>query len=280
MIKWSHKPWLVVSKDGKSLYYGALTKASALKHAIARARRKKLKLSALRVIDNRKAYADARKPKRVKAKSKAKAKAKPTSKAKVKAKKRATRDGGKAKPVKVKPVKAKRFGKDLVSTLAEEVATACKRLLDLVIKDFGGDKFVFVSRDLRVDAEWRVPIPRGTRKGELRTFASQIEETIKNAQRKVGLHEGTGPAGRGQIPSVWATMGFRFPPSKTTPDNYDKWQSYLEVTMYPVRFSRRHRNFAQFKKMLAHWPHRKPLMFFVKLHWNAEDQKPTREEIK
>ncbi len=81
---------------------------------------------------------------------------------------------------------------------------------------------------------------------------------------------------------LWISSGIIFPQSSTTPDHYDRWKTLLQVLAYPQRWRDRHENLATLRgivKNMAKRRRRKAQFVIIKLHWNIDDIKPTREEM-
>lgn len=231
--------------------------------------------------------ASAKKPSQPKAKRTGKAKAPrkrhdadADRKAAKKAKKPATRPK-KVKPAKGAP-KAKRATKKLrelikprrplkqakfrgmVEVYAEEVAQAFKKMLHAAKEHFGGSSFVFHNRNHTVDGLLKIPVEHGQ---DMVRFVLQLEHFFQDWHMRAG---------------TWLSSGIIFPQSRTTPDSYDRWQSLLQVLAYPQRWFDRHENFATLRKMIKNMAkrrRRKAQFVILKLHWNLDDIKPTREEM-
>lgn len=160
----------------------------------------------------------------------------------------------------------------LAEVIAEEVKLQFRDALERLKAKLGGEVYVFVNRQFHVDAQWLFHVPRGVQAG-------QVVLQVEDALRRVGLRNGRKKDGGG----TWIVSGFRFPASKlTNAANYDRWKKLLQVIAWPRRWNNRHFNFASLRKYLKtvkNKRYRKPEMVFVKLHWNVDDIKPTREEV-
>jgi len=216
---------------------------------------------------------------------------KPAKPAKTKVPKSVKKHGVPAKPAKKQPLaKPKRVAKrhaskgrperliakhgfsGIAEIISTEVEKQFRDALEQLKSKLGGNVYVFVNRQFHVDAQWLYHVPRSA---DVIRLVLEIEEVL----RKVRLRHARKEQGGG----TWLVSGFRFPESKSVvAKNYDRWKRLLQVIAWPRRYENRHLNFASLRgylKTIGRKRYRKPEMVFVKLHWNVNDIKPTREEV-
>jgi len=160
----------------------------------------------------------------------------------------------------------------IAEIISAEVEKQFRDALERLRAKLGGNVYVFVNRQFHVDAQWLYHVPRSA---DVIRLVLEIEEVL----RKVRLRHARKEQGGG----TWLVSGFRFPESKSVvAKNYDRWKRLLQVIAWPRRYENRHLNFASLRgylKAIGRKRYRKPEMVFVKLHWNVNDIKPTREEV-
>lgn len=187
-------------------------------------------------------------------------------KAPTKRKKPAKRKGRPGKPKQaVTPIRKRGFD-PIAETNAAAMANAMRTALGKAKDSRGGMAYVFHNRNNTVDGQWRLDIPRGVEPKRIATIAEEALRRVK-------------------LPGAYVSVGVEFPtPEIKGPRHYDRISKMLsQAIAYAQEWGKRHKNFATAKGRiiggLANNKRRKPTAVVVRIHWNPDGIRPSRDDM-
>lgn len=183
-----------------------------------------------------------------------------------KRKKPAKRQGKPGKPKQVVTPIRKRGFDPIAETNAAAMANAMRTALGKAKDSRGGMAYVFHNRNNTVDGQWRLDIPRGVEPKRIATIAEEALRRVK-------------------LPGAYVSVGVEFPtPEIKGPRHYDRISKMLsQAIAYAQEWGKRHKNFATAKGRiiggLANNKRRKPTAVVVRIHWNPDGIRPSRDDM-